>query len=194
MIAFVEGKIAEKQPTRVVVEVGGVGYEIFIPLSSYDRMAGVGEKCRLLTCDYQREEAHQLFGFITGEERHIFTLLLGITGIGPKLALSALSGLSVEEFRRAVAERDVKRISSISGVGRKTAERIVLELHDALGEIDDARLAAAGGDSRMNDAVLALTALGYREDAARKMVKSTMGAGADSKIAVEEIIKRALGG
>ena len=126
MITFLDGEIVEKRPTDVVMSVHGVGYEVFIPLSSYDRLPSRGDACRILTIDHVREDTHCLYGFMTEPERHMFKLLMGISGIGPKLALSALSGLTVRELKVAVVEGDVKRLSSISGVGRKMAERMVV--------------------------------------------------------------------
>lgn len=184
----------EKQPTRVVLDVGGVGYELSIPLSSYDRLPAVDERCRIFTYDYIREDQHSLFGFMTQAERSMFDLLMGVNGIGPKLALSALSGLSIRQIKTAVAESDVNRLSSISGVGRKKAERIVIELRDKLSEgeaLEATHGAAEGGDTRLRDAVLALIALGYKQSEGQAMVREAMkkcSAGAG----VEEIIRMAL--
>ncbi len=196
MITFIRGELVEKQPTRAVVDVGGIGYEVLIPLSSFDRLPGKGESCTILTVDYVREDSHQLFGFVSETEREMFGLLMGINGIGPKLALSALSGLSVRDIKAAVVEGDVKRISSISGVGKKMAERIVVELRHKL-STGDALEAVAGvsedGEARteLRDAMMALVALGYKQDDARKMV--TRVADSDSGISdVESIIKLAL--
>ncbi|MBN1557137.1 MAG: Holliday junction branch migration protein RuvA [Lentisphaerae bacterium] len=197
MITFLEGRLTEKHPTRIELDVGGVGYEVFIPLSSYDRLPSAGDPCRILTHDYVREDSHQLFGFMTGEERRMFVLLLSISGIGPRLALSALSGLAVRELKRAIVEGDIKRLSSISGIGRRTAERIAMELREKL-DAGDVLEAAAGEtasprDLMVQDAVLALVALGYKQADARKLVAAAVPAGgaADN---VESIIKKALGG
>ena len=113
MIAFVRGILVEKQPTRCVVDTGGVGYEVFIPLSSFDRLPLKGETCTLLTYDYVREDTRQLFGFFSESERDMFRLLIGISGIGPRIALSALSGLTVRELTTAIVSGDVKRLSSV---------------------------------------------------------------------------------
>lgn len=197
MITYLDGTIAEKQPTRVVLDVQGVGYEILIPLCTYDRLPPAGERCKVLTHEHIREDTHQLFGFMTEAERGMFELLLGISGIGPKLALSALSGMSARELKAAVVEGDVKRLSSISGIGKRTAERIVLELRSRI-KPGEALEAVAGGDPqsadniRLRDAVLALIALGYQQDAARKMAMQALQAGED--LGVEDLIKRALGG
>lgn len=188
--------MVEKQPTRAVLDVGGVGYEVLIPLSSFDRLPKTGEACRILTVDHVREDSHQLFGFMTETEREMFGLLMGITGIGPKLALSALSGLSVRDLKAAVVEGDIKRISSISGVGKKMAERIVVELRHKL-SAGEALEAIAGVDdegeskTELRDAMLALVALGYKQDDARKMVTKVTGAYPDATD-VETIIKHAL--
>ena len=198
MIAFLHGRIAEKQPTRVVIEVGGVGYEVFIPLSSYDRLPPPGGECRLLTIDHVREDCHQLFGFTTEEERRMFLMLMSVTGIGPKIALSSLSGLTVRELKGAIVNQDVKRLSSVSGIGKKTAERIVVELRD---KIDDAEALEATArpahaqpeDRRLRDAVLALIALGYKQDQARKMVQAALQSPTAKDLTVEDLIKAALG-
>lgn len=198
MITYLEGVIDEKQPTRLVMDLGGVGYEVLIPLSTYDRLPSVGESCRVLTYDYVREDAHQLFGFMTEDDRNMFLLLMGISGIGPKLALSALSGLTIRELRAAIVEGDVKRLSSISGVGKKMAERMVVELRDKIGEGEALDALASMEDGDLDDAVardsmMALVALGYQQSAARKMVMTVLKK-SDGISSVEEIIKKALGG
>jgi len=199
MITFLKGTLLEKHPTRVVVDVAGVGYEVFIPLSSYDQLPMKNNSCLLLIYDHVREDCHKLFGFMTKPERAIFVLLMGTSGIGPKLALSALSGLSVREFRAAVVEGDVKRLSSISGVGRKMAERIVVDLRDKISE-GEALEALAGGeetserDRKGYDALLALIALGYKQVEAKKMLTGVFRQTDAADMATEEIIRKALGG
>jgi Holliday junction DNA helicase RuvA len=199
MITFLEGIIEDKQPTHVVLNVGGVGYEVIISLSSYDRLPGFGEKVRLLTHDHIREDAHQLFGFMTADERRVFTLLLGVSGIGPKIALSALSGMTVRELKVAIKDGDIKRLSAISGIGKKTAERMIVELRDKFGD-GEILAAGAGGnpelesDIKLRDAVLALISLGYKRTEAQELVvrvvrQPTM-VGAD----VEAIVRKALAG
>jgi len=198
MIAFLEGTIESKTPTSVLLNVGGVGYEVFIPLSSYDRLPAKGASCRVLTYDYVREDQHALYGFMTEQERAMFVVLLGITGIGPKLALSALSGMSVRELKMAVVDSDVKRLSAISGVGKKMAERMVVELRDKIGpgEALEALAGAEPGtpeDMRSRDAVLALISLGYKQGQAQKMVSAVVKNG-PPEMAVEEMIRKALAG
>jgi len=192
MITFLRGNLVEKQPTRTVLDVGGVGYEILIPLSSFDRLPSVGDSCFIHTIDHVREDRHQLFGFMTEVERDMFILLSGINGIGPKLALSALSGLSVRDIKAAVVEGDVKRLSSISGVGKKMAERMVVELRHKI-SAGDALEAVAGTDSMpyLRDAIMALVALGYKQDKAHDMVRKVTTKHPDIS-SVESIIKLAL--
>ena len=126
MITFLHGKLVEALPTQVTVDVNGVGYEALIPLSSYDKLPAPGQEVKLLTHLVVREDAHTLYGFMSTAERDLFRLLINtVSGIGPKIALNVLSGISVTAFRGAVANGDVKALSQISGVGRKTAERIV---------------------------------------------------------------------
>lgn len=198
MITFLEGRLVDKQPTRVVLNVNGVGYEVSIPLSSFDRLGPLNEVCHLLTHHHVREDAELLYGFTTEEERHLFELLLGISGIGPKIALSALSGMSVREIKAAVAGNDVKRLSSISGIGRKTAERMVIELRDKLSDGDALDVAAGADDSspddvRARDAILALVSLGYKQVDAQRMVRSAVSGGLDG-LEVEDIVRKALTG
>src|SRR5881394_1018188 len=134
MITFLDGKLVSALPTQAIVDVGGVGYEIFIPLSSYDKLPAAGQDIRILTHLHVREDAQILYGFMTAAERDLFRLLVNnVSGIGPKLALAVLSGMSVERFKAAVVNADIASLSKISGLGKKTAERIVLELKDKLG-------------------------------------------------------------
>src|SRR3982750_940502 len=134
MITFLDGTLTTALPTQAVVGVNGIGYEVFIPLSSYDKLPAVGQSVRILTHLHVREDAQILYGFMTAAERDLFRLLVNnVTGIGPKLALAVLSGMSVSNFKTAVVNADVTALSKISGLGKKTAERIVLELKDKLG-------------------------------------------------------------
>src|SRR5688572_19015431 len=127
MITFLHGKLVEALPTQVTVDVHGVGYDVLIPLSSYDKLPAPGQEVKLLTHLAVREDAHVLYGFMTAQEREMFRLLINtVSGIGPKIALNVLSGMSVLAFRGAVASNDVKALSQINGVGKKTAERIVV--------------------------------------------------------------------
>ncbi|HHX98936.1 MAG: Holliday junction branch migration protein RuvA [Kiritimatiellia bacterium] len=175
MIVFLEGILEEKEPTRVVINVGGIGYEAAIPLSSYDPLPLPGRPVRLLTVQIIREDAHLLFGFMTAEERNAFLQLTTVNGIGPKLGLAVLSGLPVRELKTAIAGGDVKRLSGIPGIGKKTAERIILEMRDKLSKGELMEAATGGADNpaatKMHDVLLALISLGHKQADARRMVK-----------------------
>jgi len=191
MITFLEGTLVEKSPARLIINVAGVGYEVFIPLSSYDRLPVQGQNCRILVYEYIREDQHSLFGFVSELERRTFVLLMNVNGIGPKLAMSALSSLAVSELNAAIVAGDVARLATIAGIGKKTAERMVVELRDKLAA--DGITAAAGGDKQNNrsaDAILALVSLGYKQLEAGKMVAAAATGGED--MSVEEIVRRAL--
>ena len=197
MIIFLRGKLIDALPTQVTVEVQGVGYEVLIPLSSYDKLPPPGQEVKLLTHLAIREEAHTLYGFMTGAERDLFRLLINtVSGIGPKIALNVLSGISVTAFRGAVANSDFKALSQISGVGKKTAERIVVELKDKIGavgawEASSAQRALSAEDQKLNDAVLALMALGFKQVEAYETVrKAQVGLGPQATI--EDLVRACL--
>src|SRR5438045_4486149 len=169
MITFLRGRLVYALPTQATIDVGGVGYEVFIPLSSYDKLPAVGQPIEILTHLHVREDAQILYGFMSAPERDLFRLLVNhVSGIGPKLALAVLSGMSVTHFKAAVVNNDVVSLSKISGVGKKTAERIVLELKDKLGVVA-AREAASEGrgatpeQEQGNEAVGALIARGEKK-------------------------------
>ena len=199
MITFLRGQLIEKQPTHAVLDVGGVGYEVVLPLSSFDRLPAPGETCRILTYDHVREDSHQLFGFMTAEERRMFVMLMTVSGIGPKIALCALSGLSVRELKAAIAESDVKRLSSISGIGKKLAERIVVELRDKLGKGESLEAVsgaepASPADLKLRDGIMALISLGYKQADARKMIEGAARGAETAGLSVEDLVRKALGG
>ena len=178
MIHHLTGTLVESLPTQVVVDVGGVGYHVLIPLSSYDKLPSVGAQLKILTHLTVREDAHILFGFMTASERDLFRLLVQhVSGIGPKTALDVLSGTTVTAFKAAVVAGDTAALSRIKGIGKKTAERIVVELKDKVG-IAAAWEAASSGHApsaeevKVNDAVLALIALGYKQADALKAVRT----------------------
>jgi len=196
MITFIQGILIDKTPARAVINVGGIGYEVFIPLSSFDRLPPPDAEVKLLTYHHVREDAQTLFGFVSEAERVMFDRLLDVSGIGPKLALAVLSGLSVRDIKTAIVGGDSKRLSSISGIGKKTAERIVVELKDKI-SAGEALEAIAGedesmpGDHRLRDTVLALISLGYKQIDALKMARTAAEhAGPDA--GVEDLIRRAL--
>ena len=196
MIAYLDGKLAEKDPTRVVLDVNGVGYELSVPLTCYGRLPDAGARCRLLVHENIREDAYALYGFVDEADRRMFRLLLGVSGVGPKLALAVLSGLAPRDLTRAVVEGDVRRLSSIPGIGKKTAERLVVELKHKLDEGDilaaSAAAAPGGAPAHLRDAVLALISLGFKQAEAQALVQKA--AAADPSAAVEELVRKALAG
>ncbi|MCX7591318.1 MAG: Holliday junction branch migration protein RuvA [Kiritimatiellae bacterium] len=199
MITFLNGTLVEKCPTRIVLDVNGVGYEVLIPLSSYNALPPRNQPCRILTYEYIREDTHQLFGFMTEAEREMFLRLISTNGVGPKLGLSALSGLSVHELRTAIVQGDIGRLSAIRGIGKKTAERIVVELRDKIGQVEATETSTGTrGESedatKTSDAVKALVALGHKPADARNMVVEAVRGLDTGSLTVEQIIRRALGG
>jgi Holliday junction DNA helicase RuvA len=196
VITFLEGRLINALPTQAVIDVNGVGYEVFIPLSSYDKLPLPGQPVRILTHLHVREDAHVLYGFMSAAERDLFRLLVNnVSGIGPKLALAVLSGMSVSHFKGAVVNADVAALSKISGLGKKTAERIVLELKDKVGvtaawEAASAAHAPTPEQERVNEAVLALIALGYKQVEAHRLVHELQQKEQDKS--AEELVKLAL--
>jgi len=197
MITFLRGKVTDALPTQVTLDVNGVGYDVLIPLSSFDKLPAPGRDVLLLTHLAIREDAHVLYGFMTAAERDMFRLLINtVSGIGPKIALNVLSGMNVTALRGAVANGDVKSLSQISGVGKKTAERIVVELKDKIGsarawEASSAQRALSESDQKINDAVLALVALGFKQAEAHEAIRATQVL-LGSQAAVEDLVRAAL--
>ncbi|PLX79494.1 MAG: Holliday junction branch migration protein RuvA [Desulfuromonas sp.] len=193
MIALVRGQVAFKSLDHLIIDVGGVGYRLFIPLSTYYALPEEGE-VSLYTHTHVREDALLLYGFITRDELELFTILIGITGIGPKLAVNLLSHIPVYDLKLAISCGDVKRLSSLPGIGKKTAERLVLELKDkvspAPGERPSATEIPAGAvTDPLQDVLSALVNLGYKENQARKILEE-MEVG--SQATTEDILKAAL--
>lgn len=197
MITFLRGRLIEAAPTHAIVDVHGVGYEVLIPLSSFDKLPQPGTDLTLLTHLAVREDAHVLYGFATAAERDLFRLLIHtVSGIGPKIALSVLSGMTPVVFRGAVAGGDVKALSRINGVGKKTAERIVVELKDKIGAVGAWEASSAGRslspeDQRANDAVLALIALGFKPPEAHDSVRAAQAV-LGPAATVEAVVRAAL--
>ncbi len=197
MITFLRGKLIESLPTQITVEVGGVGYELLIPLSSFDKLPARGGDITILTHLSIREDAHVLYGFMSTAERDMFRLLIhAVSGIGPKTALNILSGINISALRSAVALGDVKSLSQISGVGKKTAERIVVELKDKLGksatlEPSGPRAALSPEDEKFSDAVAALVALGFKQPDAHEAVRGAQAL-LGAQAGVEQLVRAAL--
>jgi Holliday junction DNA helicase RuvA len=186
MIGFLRGTLAVKQPPRLVVEVGGVGYEADAPMSTFYRLPQIGSQVTLYTHLLVREDAHALFGFATEAERALFRTLIRVSGIGARLALAILSGLSTEEFERCVQQGDVLRLQRLPGIGKKTAERLIVELRDRLPES-----VCPGGQEGLDaarEAQEALIALGYKPQEAQRLLEQVTG----KATAVEDLIRLAL--
>lgn len=196
MIAHVEGTLAEKSPARAVIDVGGVGFDLTISLSTFEDLPAEGERVRLVTHPYLREETVQLFGFSTATERELFRVLLRVPGVGPKLALAVLSASRPEDFRRAVVQGDTARLSRIPGIGKKSAERLVVELRGKF-EADEEGTGGGwlpGRGGVAEEARLALESLGFKSDKATQAVEKVLARHGDAEPTVEELVREALSG
>ena len=197
MIAFLTGKLLEKHANTVIVDVGGVGYEVTIPLSTFYELGEPGSDVELRIHTHVREDAIQLFGFKTARERDLYLKLISVQGIGAKSGVTMLSGMSADEIVAAIRSNDLGRLTAIPGVGRKTAERLVIELRDKVGE-----LAAAAGvgtsisvdqlpaDAVFDDALSALVNLGYQKAAAERALKKVVQDG--TEMSVQKLLRRSL--
>ncbi len=191
MIGSVRGKLESKAPPQLTVDVGGVGYELVAPMSTFFLLPGVGEPVHLLTHLVVREDAHVLYAFGTEAERRLFRSLIKVSGVGPKIALALLSGISVEAFAQSVQSEDIATLTRVPGVGRKTAERLVVELRDRLTAPSDGGLSSAvPPQSPQAEAFAALTGMGCTPAEATRLLKA-VGPGTHS---TEELIRRALQG
>jgi Holliday junction DNA helicase RuvA len=190
MIGSVRGRILAKTPPQLLVEAAGLGYELEAPMSTYFHLPAVGEEVRLLTHLVVREDAHVLYAFGTEDERRLFRSLIKVSGVGPKIALALLSGISAEAFARYVQSEDVAALIKVPGIGRKTAERLVVEMRDRLEAGGAAASAVPVGSSPEAEAFGALVALGYKPAEATRLLKAA-GPGTHS---TEELIRRALKG
>jgi len=198
MIAYLAGKLLEKRPDSVIIETNGVGYEVFVPLSTYYELGEAGSTAELRIYTYVREDALSLFGFRTERERDLFLKLLAVQGIGAKSAIAMLSGMSTDELIAAIRSDNIAKLSTIPGVGKKTAERMVIELRDKVGKI--AMAAGSGdassdgraitGESNFDDALSALVNLGYQRAAAEKALQAAVKDG--TEISVQKLLRRSL--
>lgn len=197
MFSYLQGILAEKSPTQIVLDVGGVGYEVFIPLSTFTHLPEKGEKVLLQTHVYIREEAHQIFGFLTAEERNLFRLLISVSGIGPKTGLTALSGLALEDLKQAIVHEDLAALTGIHGIGRKTAERIVIELREKI-LVETRTVEKKTGEkvsqeeALVEDTVLVLLSLGYKKPQAQDAIKKAVSSSQGRRFSVEELVRAVL--
>lgn len=197
MIGFLRGKLSQKTPPQLVLDVQGVGYEVEAPMTTFYDLPALGEEVKLYTHLVVREDAHILFGFASETERMLFRTLIKVNGVGPKLALTILSGQSVEEFYRSVNDNDAKALVRLPGVGQKTAERLIVEMRGRLPELtttggssERSQVPAPAGNSPKQEAIAALCALGYKPQDAARMVQAV----AVEDKSCEDIIRLALRG
>lgn len=197
MYHYLNGKITEKTPAAAILDVNGVGYEVRISVNTFSALPDLGQTVKLLTHFVVREDAQLLYGFATEDEKELFKLLLSVSGIGPKMAITLLSGMTIPELKRAITDASTMALSSISGIGKKTAERVIVELKDKLPRetgkdskdiIHDINVS----DQIVDDAIQALVALGYTKQKAKDAVQTILKEGAGKKLTVEEIIRKAL--
>jgi len=194
MIGFLKGRLALKQPPSLMVDVNGVGYELEAPMSTFYGLPAAGEPVALFTHLVVREDAHILFGFGTDSERRLFRALLKVSGVGPKIALGILSGASVDDFLRIIEAEDLAMLTRIPGIGRKTAERVIIEMRDSVQKLtgsapaSGSALGALGALTPQSEAYSALIALGYKPPEVTRMLKSADEPG----LSTTEIIRRAL--
>ena len=196
MIASLTGRLASKHPGGVIIDVQGVGYDVLIPLSTYYQLPALNQAVTLVIHTHVREDAIQLYGFLTQREKDAFLLLLGVSGIGPKLSLSVISTLSVDDLASAVRNDDHRVLASVPGIGKKSAGRLALELKDKIeklaGPVDHRAAKAAEPSSRlMDDALSALTNLGYKAAEAKEVVKQVL-ASRNGETPLQDLIREAL--
>ncbi len=195
MIARLRGTVVSKSPSEVVLDVNGVGYQLSVPVSTSELLEGTRGETVLLTYLHVREDTLQLYGFATESEREAFRMLLSVNGVGPKLALGILSGIRVAELRSAIARGDTAILSSIAGVGRKTAERLIVELRSKV--TDDAPHAQLVPSSSAqlkvrSEAIVALMSLGHHRASAEKAVRSAVSESPGAEFTVEDLVRKAL--
>ncbi len=196
MISILRGNLAGKSPTDVTVDVHGVGYAVHIPLSTFEALGEVGSEVTVYTHLHVREDALQLYGFATESERETFRLLIGVTGIGPKMAQGILSGMSVRDIRQHIARGDFTALTAIPGVGKKLAERLIVELREKISSGEPGPSIVAGASEHQHhvrsEALLALTSLGYTRSAAEKALRAAILESGNADVGVEALIKSSL--
>jgi Holliday junction DNA helicase RuvA len=194
MIARLEGSLVEKTPTHVVISCGGVGYGVMISLATYERIPDVGRDAILHTHLVVREDALTLFGFAQPEEREMFLLLTTVSGVGPKIAIGILSSIGIDTLKQNIARGNAGALTALPGIGKKTAERITLELRDKIGAMSEAGVATTPGDKAdvRSEALAAMLALGYGRSAAEKAIRNALKDGSDVEESVERLLKSAL--
>jgi Holliday junction DNA helicase RuvA len=194
LIAQLTGKLAHKEPNSIIIDVGGVGYEVTVPLSTFYDLGEPGSEISLRIHTNVREDAIQLYGFRSAGEKDLFLKLISVSGIGPKLAVTMLSGMAAGELINAIRKNDLARLTGIPGIGRKTAERLVVELRDTLAKLTIEPAAATAespaSDAVKDDTVAALVSLGYPKNMAEKAVERALGEGGE--MSIQDLLRRAL--
>lgn len=192
MIGYLTGKIIAKKPTKILLDVNGVGYSVHISISTFEKLPELNELTSLYIYTSVKEDAIDLYGFSSPAEKEMFELLISVSGIGPRLAQSLLSGIQVDELKYAIDEGNLSRITAVPGIGRKTAERLLVELRDKMNKLTESFESAEAGapSSIRSDAIAALVNLGYNLKTAEKAVRSIMNSKPTSTI--EDVIKESL--
>lgn len=195
MITFLHGILAKKSPTEIIVDVHGVGYSVHISLSTYEQLPEANEEIHILTYHHIREDAQLLYGFINDNEREMFKLLIGVSGIGPKMAQTILSGVRPDELVRTISHNALSALTAIPGIGKKTAERLIVELKDKVTKIEGTEKIIdlpTSSSSIRNEALTALVSLGFAREKAEQALRNVLNETNGHIISVEELIKRAL--
>src|SRR3989338_7573255 len=197
MYSFLAGVLAEKSPTVITIDVGGIGFQLLVPLSTSQKLPEVGEKVKVLTHHVVREDAQLLFGFLREEERALFKLLLGVSGIGPKSALTILSCLGIRELKKAIVQGSVLALTAIPGIGRKTAERLIIELREKI--VIEGRLDPEGipvilskHEALAQDSLRALVSLGYSKQDAKAAIQKVLSQKGNDRLNAESLIRESL--
>jgi len=193
MLTYIKGILTEISPTVVTIDVGGIGHGILIPLSTFDKLPKIDTECKLLTYLHIREDIMQLYGFKTHDERDLFKKLISISGVGPKLALTILSGMTIDNLKNAIATSNTELLTGIPGIGKKTAERIIVELREkiSISKIKSSRPIPKEDEIILKDAASALMNLGYKQASAQGAIEKAL-AETKTKISLEQILKKAL--
>ncbi|MDD8018139.1 MAG: Holliday junction branch migration protein RuvA [Bacteroidota bacterium] len=193
MITHLKGTLTKKSPTEIVVDCNGVGYSVNISISTFEKLPDANSNVSILTYHHIREDAQLLFGFSSAQERDIFRLLISVSGIGPRMAQTILSGIQPEELIRTISHGNIGSLTSIPGVGKKTAERMIVELKDKVTKIDSAAtVTGLTSSSIRSEALAALISLGYNRDKAEQSIRFVLNEANGADIGIEELIKKAL--
>jgi len=196
MISFIKGILAEKNPTFIIIEVNGIGFHIFIPFSTFEKLAEIGSEIKILTHMHVKEDSITLYGFLYPEELSLFQMLIEVSGIGPRTAIGIISGTTVNDFHNLILNKNYSRLTTIPNIGKKTAERLVLELHDKVSKnmlktSSDTKSSGSNFEIR-SEAVQALCSLGFSRQVAEKSVANILMTNPSPTISLEELIKQSL--